>query len=59
MTKRNCFFNINNVTQGIPRELAKGINTRIFPGDMAMLSVVKLDPNSVGSIHKHDQEQWG
>ena len=59
MTKRNCFFNINNLTQGISRELAKGINTRIFPGDMAMLSVVKLDPNAVGSIHRHDQEQWG
>jgi len=56
---KDCFFNVNKTDQGIARELALGINTRIFPGDQAMLSVVNLDPNSEGSIHSHEQEQWG
>jgi len=53
------FFNIDNLDQGIQRTLAEGIETSIFVGDQAMLSVVRLDPNSAGSIHSHPQEQWG
>lgn len=53
------FYNLNDMSQGIARELAKGITTRIFPGDQAMLSVVRLEPNTQGSIHSHPQEQWG
>jgi quercetin dioxygenase-like cupin family protein len=58
MTTEN-FFNINNMSQGIARQLADGIATRIFPGDEAMLSVVRCDPNTSGSLHSHPEEQWG
>ena len=33
------FFNLNDPAQGIQRELAPGITTRIFPGEQAMLSI--------------------
>lgn len=53
------FFNLHDMSQGIARELAEGITTRIFPGRQAMLSVVRLAPNAAGKIHSHPQEQWG
>ena len=53
------FFNLHDLSQGIQRELAPGITTRVFPGDQAMLSVVRLDPNAVGTMHHHPEEQWG
>lgn len=53
------FFNLNDLSQGIHRVLCEGLETRIFPGDQAMLSVVRAAPNAVGSIHSHPQEQWG
>lgn len=53
------FYNLHDMSQGIPRKLADGITTRIFPGDQAMLSVVRLEPNSQGVMHSHPQEQWG
>ncbi len=53
------FFNLHDMSQGIARELAKGVTTRIFPGDQAMLSVVRMEPNSEGILHSHPQEQWG
>ncbi len=53
------FHNLNDMSQGIARELAKGITARIFPGDQAMLSVVRLEPNAQGVVHSHPQEQWG
>ena len=52
-------FNLDDDTQGIPRTLAPGITTRIFPGDQAMLSVVRIAPHSEGTLHSHPQEQWG
>ena len=52
-------FNLNDKAQGLARKLGDGINTRIFPGDQAMLSVVTLAPHSVGTLHSHPQEQWG
>ena len=52
-------FNLHDMSQGIARELASGITTRIFPGDQAMLSVVRLDSNAEGKLHSHPQEQWG
>jgi quercetin dioxygenase-like cupin family protein len=55
----NEFFNLTDMTQGIRRELAPGITTRIFPGDQAMLSVVRLEPHAEGKMHQHPQEQWG
>jgi len=53
------FFNIDDLTQGIARELAEGLTTRIFPGDQAMVSVVRLEPNAQGTLHHHPEEQWG
>ena len=53
------FFNLNDLPQGIHRVLCEGMETRIFAGDQAMLSVVRAEPNAVGSIHSHPEEQWG
>jgi len=52
-------FNLNDLTQGIQRQLGEGISTRVFPGDQAMLSIVRLEPHSRGQLHAHPQEQWG
>ena len=53
------FFNLNDLAQGLERELAPGLNTRIFVGDNLMLSVVKIEPNCKGEVHSHPEEQWG
>jgi unsaturated pyranuronate lyase len=53
------FFNINDMQAGIPRELGPGITTNIYPGDQAMISIVRLEPNASGTLHQHPQEQWG
>lgn len=53
------FFNLNDPAQGIQRELAPGITTRIFPGEQAMLSVVRIAPHAEGTLHHHPEEQWG
>ena len=53
------FFNIDDPSLGIPRQLAEGITTRVFPGEQAMLSLVSCEANSAGSIHSHPEEQWG
>ncbi len=57
--KDQWVFNLHDEAQGIARTLAEGITTRIFPGDQAMLSVVRLAPHSAGTPHSHPQEQWG
>ncbi len=53
------FFNLDDSDQGILRDLAPGVSTRIFPGDHAMLSVVRLEPGCESEAHSHPQEQWG
>ncbi len=53
------FFNLQDLSQGIARDLADGVSTRIFPGDQAMLSVVQLEPGRESDVHSHPQEQWG
>ncbi|MGI9382770.1 MAG: cupin domain-containing protein [Methyloligellaceae bacterium] len=53
------FFNLHELDQGIPRTLCEGVETRIFPGEQAMLSVVRLAPNAEGTLHSHPEEQWG
>ncbi|MCH9012015.1 MAG: cupin domain-containing protein [Proteobacteria bacterium] len=53
------FFNLSDPDQGIPRQLAEGIATRVFPGDQAMLSLVTIEPNAEGRMHSHPEEQWG
>ena len=57
--KKQNFFNIDAMEQGIARTLVEGITTRVFPGDHAMLSIVRIEPNAMGTIHSHPQEQWG
>ena len=52
-------FSLDDQAQGIARKLGEGITTRIFPGDQAMLSIVRIAPHSKGTPHSHPQEQWG
>ena len=53
------FFNIDDATQGIPRELAPGLLARIFVGDQSMLSLATIAPHATGTLHSHPEEQWG
>lgn len=55
----DTFFNIEDETRGILRDLAAGMTARVYPGDQAMISIVTMAPNSAGRIHSHPQEQWG
>jgi quercetin dioxygenase-like cupin family protein len=57
--KDTNFFSIDALEQGISRTLGDGITARIFPGKQAMISVVRIEPNALGAIHSHSQEQWG
>ncbi len=52
-------FNRYSDTKAILRQLGEGINTRIFVGQHSMLSFVRIEPNTQGSIHSHPEEQWG
>jgi quercetin dioxygenase-like cupin family protein len=52
-------FNLRDDAQGIRRILGEGIETRVFPGSQAMLSVVRFQPGSAGAMHSHPEEQWG
>ena len=53
------FFNLHDASQGIKRQLAEGLETRIFPGENLMLSVLRIAPDKSGELHSHPQEQWG
>ena len=53
------FFNLDSLEGGIERELAPGITTTVFPGDQAMISIVRFAPNTKGVMHHHPEEQWG
>lgn len=59
MSQAQEFHNLNDESAGIKRELAPGVDARIFTGDQAMLSVVTLAPHAEGTMHHHPQEQWG
>ncbi len=59
MSEKENFFNLDAMEQGIARQLAEGLSTRVFPGDEAMISIVRIEPNSSGTAHSHPQEQWG
>ena len=52
-------YNIEDLDSGIFRELTDGITSRIFSGEKAMLSVVRVEPNAQGKPHSHSEEQWG
>jgi quercetin dioxygenase-like cupin family protein len=57
--KAEHFFNLHDVSQGIARTLSEGLESRIFPGENVMLSVVRIAANRSGAVHSHPQEQWG
>lgn len=59
MSQKSEFHNLENPSDGLFRELAPGLTTRIFVGEQAMLSVVSFAPNSEGELHHHREEQWG
>lgn len=53
------FFKADDPEAGLFRQLAEGVSTRLFPGDQAMLSFVKVEPGAKGTLHHHPEEQWG
>jgi quercetin dioxygenase-like cupin family protein len=53
------FHNVDDTSDGLFRELAPGLTTRIFAGEHSMLSIVTIAPNSAGTLHHHPEEQWG
>jgi quercetin dioxygenase-like cupin family protein len=53
------FHNLDDPSDGLLRELAPGLSTRIFAGEHAMLSVVTIAPGAMGTMHHHPEEQWG
>ena len=59
MDQKQEFYNLDEQSQGIHRDLAPGLNARIFVGEKSMLSVVSFAPNAEGQIHSHPEEQWG
>ena len=58
-SQRAEFHNLDDASDGLLRELAPGLTTRIFAGEHAMLSVVEISPNAQGTLHHHPEEQWG
>jgi quercetin dioxygenase-like cupin family protein len=58
-SQRAEFHNIDDQSDGLLRELAPGLTTRIFAGEHAMLSIVTIAPNAEGTLHHHPEEQWG
>jgi uncharacterized RmlC-like cupin family protein len=59
MSQKPDFHNLAKPDDGLLRELAAGVTTRIFAGEQAMLSVVTIAPNAEGVMHHHPEEQWG
>ena len=59
MSQKAEFHNLQKPDDGLARELAEGVTTRIFAGEQAMLSVVTMAPNAEGKLHHHPEEQWG
>ena len=41
MSEKENFFNLDALDQGISRQLAEGMTTRVFPGQQAMISIVR------------------
>ncbi|MEL6283206.1 MAG: cupin domain-containing protein [Pseudomonadota bacterium] len=53
------FFNLAERGRGVERELAPGITATVYPGEHAMVSIVRFEPNTRGTLHHHPEEQWG
>jgi quercetin dioxygenase-like cupin family protein len=58
-SRKENFFNVDAMEQGIRRTLSEGMETRVFSGDSAMISIVRIGPNRSGKLHSHPEEQWG
>ena len=56
MSQKAEFHNLQKPDDGLYRELAEGVTTRIFAGEQAMLSVVTIAPNASGTLHHHPEE---
>ena len=52
-------YNINDKSNGIPRQIMDGMNTRVFAGEHVAISIVTIQPNVKGKHHSHPEEQWG
>lgn len=59
MSQTDEFHNLETTTDGLFRELGPGLTTRIFAGEQAMLSIVSIAPGAMGTMHHHQEEQWG
>ena len=59
MSQKDEFHTLDDLSDGLFRELGEGLTTRIFSGEQAMISVVSFEPNSQGVLHHHPEEQWG
>ena len=57
--QKDNFYNLHDMDQGIQRSLTEGLNARVFPGEQAMISIVKIGPGHKGTLHAHPEEQWG
>ncbi len=57
MRQKDEFHNLDNPHDGLFRELAAGVTTRIFAGEHAMLSVVTLEPHAEGTRHHHPEDR--
>ena len=57
MSQRKEFHNLFDESDGLFRELGPGLTTRIFAGEHAMLSIVSIGPNQIGTMHHHPEEQ--
>ena len=51
MKQADEFHNLDDPHDGLFRELGPGISTHIFAGEQAMLSVVSIAPNAMGTLH--------
>lgn len=51
-------FNLHAPEGGLARSPAPGIETRLFSGKHAMLSVVTLASNAAGEVQRFEEEQW-
>ena len=59
MSQEKEFHTLDNPHDGLFRELAPGLTTRIFAGEHAMLSMVDAGPERGRYVHHHPEEQRG
>ena len=56
--KKENFYSLEDLSDGIFRQLTDDITAHIFPAEQSMASVVTIAPNAYGTLHSHPQEQW-